>query len=107
MKYLTPPLPTEWFVDVKDTARLHVASLANPSVQNERILAFAAPFNWNGVLAVFRRLYPERTFVEDLPDIGRDLCKVPNARGAELLREYGQPGWTSLETCLEENTQGL
>lgn len=35
---------TEWYVDVQDCARLHVACLINPGVQNERIFAFAAPF---------------------------------------------------------------
>lgn len=35
----------EWFVDVQDTARLHVAALVNPNIQNERILALAEPFN--------------------------------------------------------------
>jgi nucleoside-diphosphate-sugar epimerase len=37
---------TEWFVDVQDCARLHVACLINPDVQNERIFAFAEPFNF-------------------------------------------------------------
>ncbi len=42
---LTPLITTEWFVDVQDVARLHVAALINPDVKNERIFAFAYPFN--------------------------------------------------------------
>jgi nucleoside-diphosphate-sugar epimerase len=38
--------PVEWFVDVQDVGRLHVAALTNPDVNNERIFAFAEPFNW-------------------------------------------------------------
>lgn len=35
--------PPQWFVDVQDTARLHVAALVDPSANGKRIYAFAAP----------------------------------------------------------------
>ncbi|KAH6876798.1 hypothetical protein B0T10DRAFT_532511 [Thelonectria olida] len=37
--------PPEYYVHVQDCARLHVAALLDPSIQNERIFAFAHPFN--------------------------------------------------------------
>ena len=43
------PLELEWYIDVQDTARLHVAAVINPDVQNERIFGFADPFNWKYV----------------------------------------------------------
>jgi len=104
----TSLVPPQWFVNVKDAARLHISGLINPSVENERIYAFAAPFNWNDVLAILRELYPDRKFPEDIPNEPRDLCKVPNQRGAELLKhDFGRPGWTSLKETIKENTQGL
>lgn len=36
----------EWFIDVQDDARLHVAAITNGDVSNERIFGFAEPFNW-------------------------------------------------------------
>jgi hypothetical protein len=32
-------------VDVQDDARIHVAALINPEIQNERIIVFAEPYN--------------------------------------------------------------
>ena len=96
--------PPQWMINVKDTARLHVSALADPRVENERILAFAEPFNWNDILAHLRRLYPERKFPEDITDAPRDLSTLDNSRGAHLLQAYGRDGWTSLEESVKENT---
>lgn len=100
-------IPPQWMVDVKDTARLHVSGLIDPDVENERILAFAYPYNWNDILASLRKLYPDKTFSEDIPNAPRDLSTLDNSRGAELLRAHGRDGWTSLEESIKENTAGL
>jgi nucleoside-diphosphate-sugar epimerase len=39
----------EWFVDIQDTARLHVAALTNPDVRNERIILYAEHYTWKYV----------------------------------------------------------
>ena len=94
-------------VNVKDTARLHVATLLNPEVENERILAFAYPFNWNDVLATLRKIYPDKKFPADIEDEPRALSKLDNSRGAALLKAFGRPGFTGLEETIRENTAGL
>lgn len=94
-------------VNVKDTARLHVAALLDPDVQNERILAFAYPFNWNDILAVLRKTYPDRKFPKDIENEPRDLSRLDNSRGASLLKAFGRPGFTGLEESVRENTAGL
>lgn len=94
-------------VNVKDTARLHVAALLDPAVENERILAFAHPFNWNDILAILRKLYPEKKFPTDIEDEPRDLSKLDNSRGFTLLKAFGQPGFTGLEESVRENLLGL
>ncbi|KAL8788941.1 MAG: hypothetical protein Q9195_007057 [Heterodermia aff. obscurata] len=99
-------IPPQWMVDVKDTARIHVSALIDANIENERILAYAHPFNWNDVLACLRTLYPDRTFNEDLPHAARDLSIVDNSRGAELLRAHGREDWTSLEESVRENAAG-
>lgn len=98
---------TEYFVDVQDDALLHVAAAVHPGVQSERIFAFAEPMNADEILAIFRRLYPSRSFPsnlqadEDLSDI------VPRQRAEALLRDMGKEGWTSLEESLRRNTEDL
>ena len=94
-------------VNVKDTARLHVAALLDPDVQNERILAFAYPFNWNDILAVLRKIYPDKKFLKDIENAPRDLSRLDNSRGASLLKAFGRPGFTGLEETVRENTAGL
>ena len=100
-------LPPQWMVNVKDTARLHVAGLVDPEVENERILAFAYPFNCNDILACLRKLFPDKRFPEDIEDNSRDLSQVDNSRGAELLKKFGRPGWTGLEETIRENIEDL
>ena len=100
-------VPPQWMVNVKDTARLHVAALLNPEVQNERILAYAFPFNFNDILDCLRKIYPDKKFVDNIEDEPRDLSKLDNSRGAELLKTFGREGWTPLEETVRENTMDL
>ena len=96
-----------WMVDVKDTARLHVAALIDPEVENERILGCAYPFNCNDILACLRKLYPNKIFPHNIEDDSRTLVKLDNRRGEELLKKFGRPGWTGLEESIQENTACL
>lgn len=101
------PFLPQWMVNVTDTALLHVSALLDPEVQNERVLGFAEPYNWNDILAVLRKLEPGRKFPEDLEGCPRDLMQVPNQRGAELLRRLGREGWKGLEESVRENLAHL
>ena len=100
-------IPPMWMVNVQDTARLHVAALLAPDLQNKRILAFAQPYNWNDVLAVLRKSFPEKNFVEDDPSIGRDLSELDNSQETELLRAFGTNGFTGLEESVKENCEDM
>lgn len=97
----------QWMINVKDTARLHVAALLDPEVENERILAFAQPYNWNGFLAVLRKIYPDEKFPTDIDNEPLDLSKLDNSRGAALLKAFGRPGFTGLEESVRDNCAGL
>ena len=79
-----------------------MAALLHQEVSGERIFAWASPFNWNVVLAAFRRMYPERKFIDDADGLWDDLAVVEPVKRAELLlKEMGQPGFTSLEESLK------
>jgi nucleoside-diphosphate-sugar epimerase len=98
LKFVQP----QWFIDVVDTAKLHVAALIEPSVKGERILGYAEPFNWNDLLAIFRRMFPGKQFIDDM-HLGKDVSRVSNERGGELLRKLYGHGWTSLEDSAVAN----
>jgi hypothetical protein len=105
--FLTTFVEPQQVVDVVDTARLHVAALVNPDFKNERIFGCAAAWNWNDVLAVFRKAYPDKKFLDDM-DLGRDVGKWPTERGREILETtFGQANWTSLEDSVKINVSSL
>ena len=94
--------PPQYHVNVQDTARVHVAALLSPDVEGERLFAFAHPYNWNDILHMFRKLYPEHKFVDDFADLGRDLSKVANGRAEELVKRFGRDEWTGLEQSVAD-----
>lgn len=94
--------PPQYYVNVQDTARCHVGALLSTDVENERLFDFAYPYNWNDILAIYRKLYPEQKFMDDIPGLGRDLSKVSNERAEEMVRRFGRPGWTSLEESVAD-----
>ncbi|KAF2191212.1 NAD(P)-binding protein [Zopfia rhizophila CBS 207.26] len=91
-----------WYIDNADDAVIHVAALIYDDVKNERIFAFAEPFDWNQILNIYRKLYPDRKFVDDVEGLKVDKCKVPNQRALELLKRVKGSGWTGLEESLKE-----
>ncbi|KAJ6516919.1 NAD-P-binding protein [Mycena vitilis] len=99
--------PPQWYINVVDAARLHVAALTDPLCNGKRYFGFAAPFNWNDILAILRKQNPGRTFIEDIPDLGRDLSEVPNQVAETLLKKHYQTGFTSLEETVKENSRGM
>jgi nucleoside-diphosphate-sugar epimerase len=98
--------PPQYYINVQDNARVHVAALVYKDVESERLFTFAHPYNWNDILAVFRKLYPDRSFIDDIPDLGHDLSTVANKRAEELLKRFNLTAWTSLETSVQEAADG-
>lgn len=98
----------DFFVDVQDNARLHVAALIHPGVLNERIFAYAQPYTWRGVQRAVQALYPNKSFSGNIEDIELDASQIDRAPRAEtLLKDMGRPGWTSLEESVRMNVEDL
>ncbi|OJD36593.1 aldehyde reductase [Diplodia corticola] len=106
----TEPLKThvpQHFVDVEDAAWLHVAGAIHPDVKSERIFGVSGPYQYNDILAWMRKTYPDHKFPEDFMH-GRDLTEFKQRSRAEaLLKDMGQPGFTSLEASVQKNLEGL
>jgi hypothetical protein len=82
--------------------------MLHPGVNNERVFAFAEPFNFNSWLAIFRKNFPDQKFLDDWPNLPKDLSKVAAwQRSVELLKEVGRPGFTSMEESILNNVEGV
>ncbi|KAF4944703.1 hypothetical protein FSARC_14604 [Fusarium sarcochroum] len=87
----------QYYIDVDDTGRLHVAAAIFDHVRDQRIFGFAGRFNWDEVLDVLREDEPSRMFPESFSS-GIDPHDIESRDKAEqLLRDLGRPGWTSLK----------
>jgi hypothetical protein len=98
---LHPFIPPQYYIDNVDSARLQLAALIDPIAEGERVLAYGHPYNWNQILGIFRRDYPDRKFIEDFPDQGEELATVKNEKSVEMIKRMGRPGLTSLEDSLK------
>lgn len=92
-----------WYVNVEDTAVLHVAALTQEDVKGERLLGFGGTFNFNSWLAAFRQLDPAKPWPADDSAQEHNLCKVDTGREVELLKRFGRNGWTSFYDSVREN----
>ncbi|KAF2167809.1 hypothetical protein M409DRAFT_53773 [Zasmidium cellare ATCC 36951] len=110
LKGETPSAPPQYMIDVIDDARLHVIAAAlDPSIKDQRIFAFHCPFNWTDIINIVKELRPNAKSIPKAPEgEQRDLSKVPNEVGAELLKKwYGQNGYKSLKESVKENLEGV
>ncbi|KAJ0322266.1 hypothetical protein COL5a_008875 [Colletotrichum fioriniae] len=101
-------IPPQYFVDVEDNARLHVAAAVLPNVRSERIFAWAEPFNFDTVLDILRTHFPEKNFVDNFHHY-RELSVVsqPQSRAVELLRQLGRDGFVPLKQSVLLNVEDL
>ncbi|KAL7935659.1 hypothetical protein V8C35DRAFT_321262 [Trichoderma chlorosporum] len=91
------------YVHVKDVAVLHVATVLDEDTKEERIQAWAHPFNWNDVLAIFRRLYPTEKILDDFPKSEPFTTTIDEEVPLRLLKKWAQQdGWKSLEDAVRD-----
>ncbi|KAG9193974.1 hypothetical protein G6011_04009 [Alternaria panax] len=92
-----------YHIDVRDDAKLHIAALIDPETAGRRLWGYGDPFHWNIVLGIFRKLWPQRKFLDDIPGLELD-DSVPPTEGAlkALKNVFDQDGWTSLEQSLKD-----
>jgi hypothetical protein len=65
-------------------------------------------FNWNDVLAIFRKLRPERQFIDDMPGMGTFLGTVDDYQTRSLLKKWaGRQEYIPLEQAIKETIQDL
>lgn len=85
-------LPSQWYIDVEDTALLHLGSLTLDDVNNERLLAFAGQYSWKQILEILHRRYPQKIMLRSVDESVVDAGEVDNKRSIEVLRKMGKEG---------------
>ncbi|KAL6809643.1 NAD(P)-binding protein [Trichoderma sp. SZMC 28015] len=94
-------LPPQWYVDVEDTALLHLGALTLDDVNGERLLAFAGKYSWTEILEILHRRYPDKVKLKSVDEPVVDAGEVDNKRSIEVLKKMGKDeGFTSLEDTL-------
>ncbi|EXM21900.1 hypothetical protein RAB80_012991 [Fusarium oxysporum f. sp. vasinfectum] len=101
-------LPSQWYVDVEDTALLHLAALTLDDVNNERLLAFGGRYCWTVILEILHRRFPGKVLLKNVRESAVDAGEVDNERSAEVLRQMGKlEGFTSLEETLVKGVKTI
>lgn len=94
-------------IDVKDTALLHVAAVLDPECNGARLQAWNEYCNMNDILAILRKMYPQREFRKDYPNQSKLSVTADLEQPLALLKKWGgQDGWTPLEKSVAEEVQG-
>ncbi|KAJ9415435.1 hypothetical protein QL093DRAFT_2046758 [Fusarium oxysporum] len=97
----------QYYIDVEDTGRLHVAAAIFDHVKEQRIFGFAGRFSWDAILDILRKNFPNRTFPENFSG-GEDPNEIePRDKAEQLLKDLGRPGWTSLEESILSNVEAV
>lgn len=86
---------------------LHVAAILDPNVKHARLQSWGHSTHYNEVLAVLRKLRPQKQFVDDYPETYHIKVSVDQSDAVALLTKWsGKPdrdGWTPLEDSIRDN----
>jgi hypothetical protein len=100
-------LPAQQYVNVQDTARLHIIGLVDPSIWSERIFAIAGPANFQQMVSILRKHFPGRKW-KDFPHNGQDQRTFEGiTRADQLLQAAYGSGFISLEESVVANAAEL
>lgn len=96
----------EYFIDVEDTARLHVLAMTHPGVVNERLFGVAELFSFNSLLDALRKLFPQRKFREAFPPQAKNLIVFKGkSRADDLMKQLSGRGLLTLEESIATTLQ--
>lgn len=92
---------SEWHIDVRDDAKLHVAALLDPNTQHRRLFAFSKPFRWSRLVDVLKRHRPENRAIPEPPaaDDWLDGTELPPLQVAQdcIKSVFGESEYIDLE----------
>ncbi|PCH44304.1 NAD(P)-binding protein [Wolfiporia cocos MD-104 SS10] len=94
----------QWFIDVRDDARLHILAFSIASLGGRRIWAVAEPFGWNQILSILRKEFPHVQVPPDIPGVWGEVDRqqIDNSESTELMG-----GWIGLEQSLIDSARSF
>ncbi|VUC30672.1 unnamed protein product [Clonostachys rosea] len=103
-KQFMDPMLATFYGDVKDVAAIHVAAVLDPEIKNARLQSWGHSAHWNDILAILRKIRPQKKFVDDYPDPQHLKISVDQSDSIALLKKWSdKDGWTSLEDSVVDN----
>ncbi|KAF2711914.1 NAD(P)-binding protein [Pleomassaria siparia CBS 279.74] len=99
-------LDPQWFVDVRDAARMHVAAAVLKGLEGERVYAWAERYTWPGVAKVIEETMGEKVPIE-LQDKGVDMTNPPLEKSVQYLKRLGLEGWEPFEESVRLNIRSF
>ncbi|KAF2679911.1 NAD(P)-binding protein [Lentithecium fluviatile CBS 122367] len=100
-------LEPQWYVDVRDAARLHVAGTVLAGVEGDRIYGFAETWAWLGVAGVIEREMGCKMPIQ-LKDKRKDLTTpVTRDLNEGHLKQLGLNGWIPFEESVGDNIRSF
>ena len=89
---------------MKDVALVHVAAVLDPEVKNARLQGWGHSVHWNNILAILRKLRPQKQFIDDYPNTYYLKLSVDQSESLALLKKWAaKDGWTPLRDGVSEN----
>ncbi|KAK7716924.1 hypothetical protein SLS64_002467 [Diaporthe eres] len=97
----------QYYIDVQDTGRLHVAAAVLDHVKDKRVFGFAGRFSWDEILDILRKAAPGKKLPDNF-SAGSDPNEIePRGEAEQLLRDLGRPGWVTLEESILANISAV
>jgi hypothetical protein len=85
-----------------------VAVVLDPECDGARLQAWAEYCNMNDILAILRRLYPQKKFMDNFPNQTKLSITADYDQELALLKKWGgQDGWTSLEQSVVDGVRSM
>lgn len=90
-------------IDVEDVALLHVAAALDADTKSARLQVWGRHAAWNDFLAIMRRLWPGRKFIDDLPDTAYLGASTDQSQSLALLKKWGgRDDWKPLDESVRD-----
>lgn len=89
---------------MKDVAAIHVAAVLDPETKNARLQSWGHSAHWNDILAILRKIRPQKQFIDDYPNPQHLKISVDQSDSIALLKKWSdKDGWTPLEDSVVDN----
>lgn len=98
----------QWYVDVRDAARLHIAAAVFDGVEGERVFAYAERYTWVGVKEVLESEMGKKVPI-DVKGRGEDISELVGVqeKSEALLGRLGQKGWVKFDDSVRETIRAF